>query len=109
VVEAPVLPIFGRLQAPNAYGQVPLHGQDPDRPNEAYFEFVDYVIDAANVLGMYFALAPTWGDKVSMTAWSGSGPEIFTPDNARRYGEWIGRRYRDKRIIWMLGGDRNPE
>jgi hypothetical protein len=109
VIEAPVLPIFGRLQAPNAYGQVPLHGQDPDRPNEAYFELVDYVIDAANARSLYFALAPTWGDKVSMTAWSGSGPEIFTPEKARRYGEWIGRRYRNKRIIWMLGGDRNPE
>lgn len=74
VIEAPVLPIFGRLETPNAYGQVPLHGQDPDRPNEAYFELVDYVIDAANARGLYFALAPTWGDKVSMTAWSGQPP-----------------------------------
>ncbi len=109
VIEAPVLPVLGRLQAPNRYGQVPLHNLDPLQPNEAYFEHVDYVIDAANALGLYFALAPTWGDKVSMTRWSGSGPEIFNPDNARRYGEWIGKRYRDKRIIWMLGGDRNPE
>jgi len=53
-------------------------------------------------------LLPTWGDKVFRSTW-GKGPEIFNPENARIYGEWIGKRYKDqKNIIWILGGDRNP-
>ena len=29
--------------------------------------------------------------------------------NARIYGEYVGKRYRGKPVIWILGGDRNPE
>ena len=37
------------------------------------------------------------------------GPEIFNPENARTFGQWIGARYKDrKNIVWILGGDRNP-
>ena len=39
----------------------------------------------------------------------GTGPEIFTPENAAVYGEWLGRRYREKSLIWILGGDRPVE
>jgi Protein of unknown function (DUF4038) len=34
---------------------------------------------------------------------------VFTADNARAYGAYLGARYRDKPIIWMLGGDRIPD
>src|SRR5262249_37939271 len=39
----------------------------------------------------------------------GQGPEIFTSENAGAYGEFLGRRYRDKPIVWILGGDRPAE
>ena len=39
----------------------------------------------------------------------GVGPEVFTPENARAYGAFLGRRYRDAPVIWILGGDRAPE
>lgn len=52
-------------------------------------------------------MLPTWGDKVNKK-W-GLGPEIFTPENARSFGAFLGQRYRDKPIIWMLGGDRAVE
>lgn len=39
----------------------------------------------------------------------GQGPEIFNPANAEAYGEWLGRRYATKAIIWILGGDRPVE
>ncbi len=30
-------------------------------------------------------------------------------DNARTYGEWIGKRFKDSpNIIWSVGGDRDP-
>jgi hypothetical protein len=32
---------------------------------------------------------------------------VFDSDNARIYGEWLGKRYAHKPIIWILGGDRN--
>lgn len=33
--------------------------------------------------------------------------EVFTPENAKKYGEFLGKRYKDENIIWILGGDRN--
>jgi hypothetical protein len=39
----------------------------------------------------------------------GVGPEVFTPENARAYGRFLGRRYRDRPVVWILGGDRSPE
>lgn len=92
------------LRAPNRCGQVPFHDLDPDRPNEAYWEYVDVVIRRANALGMHVALLPTWGDKV-LPMW-GIGPVVFDEAKARRYGEWIGRRYVHDDVIWVIGGDR---
>jgi len=107
VIQAVVLAELDGLNTPNAYGHTPLHRNDPTQPNEAYFEFVDFVVQKAEELGLYIGMLPTWGDKVNKK-W-GVGPEIFTPDNARIYGEFLGRRYRGKPIIWILGGDRPIE
>ena len=107
VIQAVVLAEFDGLGAPNALGARPLQDNDPLRPNEAYFEHVDYIVNRAEALGMYVGMLPTWGDKWNKK-W-GIGPEIFTPENARGYGEYLGRRYRNKPIIWILGGDRSPE
>ncbi|MBK8090819.1 MAG: DUF4038 domain-containing protein [Verrucomicrobiaceae bacterium] len=92
---------------PNAYGEMPLENNDPAKPREAYFAHVDWVIDKAASLGLYTALLPTWGDKWNKK-W-GKGPEIFTPENAATYCEWLARRYADKPVIWVLGGDRPVE
>ena len=48
---------------------------------------------SANALGLYVGFLPTWGDKWNKKR--GVGPEIFTPENAEQYGEWLGRRYKD--------------
>ena len=92
---------------PNAYGEMPLENNDPTKPREAYFQHVDWVVDQAAALGLYTALLPTWGDKWNQK-W-GKGPEIFTPENAAIYCEWLARRYKDKPIIWVLGGDRSVD
>jgi len=107
VIQAVVLTELDGLTVPNPYGQLPLKNNDPTQPNEAYFEHVDYVVTKTQLLGMFIGMLPTWGDKWNKK-W-GAGPEIFTPANARLYGEWIGNRYKSKPIIWILGGDRNPE
>lgn len=106
VIQAVALAEHG-FDRPNPYGALPLVDMDPTRPNEAYFEHVDYIVRKAESLGMYVGMLPTWGDKWNKK-W-GAGPEIFNPANARTYGEFLGKRYRDRAIIWILGGDRPIE
>ena len=97
---------FDGLNAPNAYGEHPLHHNDPTQPNEAYFAYVDEVIAMAAAYDLYISLLPTWGDKVNHRQW-GVGPQVFTVENARVYGHFLGQRYGNQpHIIWMLGGDR---
>lgn len=108
VIQSVVLAELDGLNTPNVYGDKPLFNNDPARPNETYFEHVDFIIKKADELGMYIALLPTWGDKVNLKSW-GVGPVIFNPENARVYGSWLGKRYKDyENIIWVMGGDRNP-
>ncbi len=109
VIQAVVLAEFDGLHTPNAYGDLPLINDDPAQPNEKYFSLVDYIIDQAGKEDLVVGLLPTWGDKVNKGTW-GKGPVIFTPGNARIYGKWLANRYKDrKNIIWILGGDRNPQ
>ena len=107
VIQSVVLAELDGLHTPNAYGETPLIDDEPSQPNEAYFEHVDYVVDKAEELGLYVGMLPTWGDKFNRR-W-GVGPEVFTPANARSYGEFLGERYKNAPIIWILGGDRAPE
>lgn len=107
VIQAVVLAELGGLRVPNANGDLPLIGNDPLQPSEAYFRHVDAVIEMAERKGLTMALLPTWGDKFNKK-W-GEGPEIFTPESARGYGAWLGKRYGDDNVVWVLGGDRNPE
>lgn len=95
------------MNEPNAYGEKPLVNNDPAQPNERYFAHVDWIVARANALGLYVGFLPTWGDKWNRR--TGIGPEVFTPENARIYGEWLGRRYKNAAVIWIVGGDRPVE
>lgn len=107
VIQAVVLAELDGLKAPNPYGQIPLIDNDPRRPNEKYFEHVDWIVDKANELGLVIGMLPTWGDKWNKK-W-GVGPEIFDPTKAQHYGKWLGERNKNRSIIWILGGDRPVE
>lgn len=108
VVQAVALAEFDGLKEPNPYGELPLIGEDPSKPNDAYFNHIDYIVDKAAQLGIVIAFLPTWGDKLFKNTW-GKGPEIFNPTNARTYGRYVGNRYKNHdNIVWILGGDRNP-
>jgi len=103
VIQASALAEIDGLDVPNAYGDLPLIDKDPGKPNEKYFEQVDYIVDRAASLGMFVGFLPTWGKYWK----SGDVSKIFTPQNARAYGRFLGRRYQDKPVIWILGGDQN--
>ncbi|MGL6268217.1 MAG: DUF4038 domain-containing protein, partial [Chitinophagaceae bacterium] len=102
VIQAVALAELQGISEPNAYGALPIKDLDPTKPNDAYFNHVDWIVDKAAELGLYIALLPTWGDKLFKDKW-GDGPEIFTVENAKVYGRWIGNRYKDrKNIIWVM-------
>ncbi len=109
VIQTVALGELDGLDVPNAYGHKPLTDNDPRRPattNDGvdYWDNVDYVVGKANSLGLYVGLLPTWG-----SYWHDGSKCIFDKENAEAYGEFLGRRYRDSMVIWILGGDRNPE
>ena len=106
VIQAVALAELDGLNTPNADGNKPLIDNDPLKPDEAYFKHVDWVIKKAQEKGIFIGLLPTWGDKVDKQ-W-GVGPQIFNKENAFKYGQWIGNRYKDfQNIIWINGGDRD--
>ncbi len=108
VIQAVALAELDGLNTPNAEGEKPLIDNDPAKPNEKYFEHLDWVIKKAEEKGIFIGLLPTWGDKWNKK-W-GAGPEIFTPENAKIYGKFLGKRYKtNPNIIWILGGDRPVE
>lgn len=105
VLQAVILAELDGLNTPNRNGDRPLLDNDPEKPNEAYFQWVDKVIRKAGDKGIYIGLLPTWGDKVD-PQW-GAGPTVFTPEKATAYGKYLGRRYKNfPNIIWINGGDR---
>ncbi len=81
-----------------------------DTPNEAYFKYLDWILDTAEAYGFYVLLLPAWGQLIVGDNWAGKTfPKTVTEENAYRYGQWIGNRYQKKNhIIWCLGGDRQP-
>jgi hypothetical protein len=113
IIQAVALAELDGLTAPNPYGHLPLINNDPlkpdlkDGPANDYWDHVDYIVRKANSQGLYIGMLPTWGDKWNKK-W-GAGPEIFTRENAAAYGEWLGKRYRDAGIVWIVGGDRPVE
>ncbi|WP_163379060.1 glycoside hydrolase family 140 protein [Cyclobacterium sp. SYSU L10401] len=108
LIQTVVLAELDGLNTPNAYGETPLIDHNPEKLNEKYFELVDYLVEKAGQMGMYVGLLPTWGDKFNKK-W-GTGPEIFTAENAEKYGELLAKRYRDhSNLVWILGGDRAME
>ena len=110
----------------NAYGDAPFaqrDGQwDPDQPATTpgnaptdttaydYWDHLDYAVDQVAGHDMYAALVIAFN---AMVVGDGHGRKreriVFTPENAYRYGRFVGARYgHHDHIIWMLGGDRSP-
>ena len=113
VIQAVALAELDGHRDPNAYGHLPLVDLDPARPavqegpDNDYWDHVDYIVDRANSLGLVIGFLPTWGRYWHQRP--NGEKSLFTPANAAVYGEWLGRRYKDRDLIWIVGGDRRVE
>ena len=118
-IQAVVLAELDGITVPNAYGDLPLVDRDPTRPamtpgsdpsdraSYDYWDHVDFIVREAERRGLHVAMLPTWGRWVINP--QNPSDVIFTEANAEAYGRWIGKRYAEHPIIWVLGGDRKTE
>jgi hypothetical protein len=65
---------------------------------------VDYVVNRAESLGLYVALVPIWCKE-----YVNEKTSVLTRDTAFSYGKFLGSRYKDKPVFWILGGDWYPD
>lgn len=72
---------FSNIDKPGVYG---------------YWDHMDYIVEYARKMGIYIAFDCVWSSQLSN----------LSVEKARRYGEFLGKRYKDKaNVIWMIGGD----
>jgi len=99
VIQA-IIAHWGGLDTKNAYGQTVFVNRDPKQPNEEYFRHVDWAVTRAESMGLYVALVPIWSVEYVRQERS-----VLDKSSAFSYGKFLGNRYRDKPVIWILGGD----
>jgi hypothetical protein len=95
----------------NRYHQAPfLTPGDFSTPNEKYFEHADWVLRKAAEKGIQVFLAPIYlGYIGSSEGWVGEAI-ANGPEKSRDWGRYVGKRYASfENIVWLIGGDRNPE
>lgn len=111
VIQVVALPEINGLTSTNRYGEVPLVDLDPSKPNERWFALLDFVVTEAASRGLYVAILPTWGSyAVKEQHALFTNHFLLTSTNAAGYGRWLGVRYRDRsNVVWILGGDRQPD
>jgi hypothetical protein len=84
----------------NRYGHLPFFNNDMGRPNPAYFDHVEWVIEEAARHGLIMAVGP---------AELGAAYEYYDDEGAAAYGTYLADRFkRTSNIIWMLCGDADP-
>jgi hypothetical protein len=94
------------LPSRDAYGKVSFEPElDITRPVEAYWKYADTVMDEVTKQGFFVIMSDLW---------YGYGKGLWmhhvTPESARIYGHFLGRRYaRFQNLMWMHVGDRNPD
>lgn len=75
------------------------------RPVEVYWQYADQVLAAATERGFFLILSALW-----YGAGAGLWMHHVTPEKASLYGTFLGRRFgRFRNLMWMHGGDRNPD
>ncbi len=90
----------------DAYGNLSFNPEtDITRPVEAYWRHADQVMVEAQRRGFFVIMAAMW-----YGAGKGWWLHHVKPASARTYGRFLGKRYaRFRHLMWMHGGDHNPD
>ncbi len=99
------------------HGPVDRYGEGPfttpgdfSTPNEKYFEHADWVIRKAAEKGIQVFLAPIYLGYIHTDEGWVEEALANGPEKCRGWGRYLGKRYRDfDNLVWIMGGDRNPE
>ena len=92
---------------------------DFSTPNEAYFAYADWVVNAAEERGILVFLVPTYLGHRNPGGYAGQYghaqegwyDQVIANgvEGCREFGRFLGRRYgKFDNIVWTLGGDRDP-
>lgn len=94
VIQTMIFGVSGGTR-PNLMGEKPFIKDDPEKPNEAFFKFVDSVVEIADKKGLIVVLG--------IYHKSDDYGRLITIKNARTWARWIGQRYKNnKNIIWSM-------
>jgi hypothetical protein len=96
--------------APNNYSDDPPFTETAfqSAPNEAYWQHVDYAVEAARLRGITLLLAPAYLGNRDEEGWAAEVVSATDGDLAE-YGSFLRDRYGDfPNIMWLIGHDRAP-
>lgn len=91
------------IDSPNRNGDLTFVDEDVTKPNEAYWAYIDSIIELAWSKGIRIALVPAWGKYVHSSENQGS---VLNMATARTFGDFIGGRY--PYLPKLLVADTNP-
>ncbi|KAM0326210.1 hypothetical protein ACHAQA_006807 [Verticillium albo-atrum] len=91
------------IDDPNRNGDLTFHDEDPLQPNEAYWGYVDSIMELAWTKGIRIGFVPVWGYYIHNPRNEGG---VINEKTAFAFGEFIGRRY--PYMPKFLVGDTNP-
>jgi hypothetical protein len=94
------------LRSRDAYGNIAFRPEvDITHPVQAYWRYADAVMKEATGRGFFIIMSDLW-----YGAGEGLWMHHVTPESARTYGHFLGKRYAGfKNLMWMHCGDRNPD
>jgi hypothetical protein len=97
-------PFTGDRDHPNTAEPLIVTGGQPTQPND-YWDHADYIVEAVRRRHLVLALLPCWGRAYVTQEFTDSHIE-FDATEAKAYGAFLGKRYRQEpHIVWVLGGD----
>ncbi len=84
-------------------GSKPFKNNNFSKPNDKYWDRIEYIVDTADSKGLYVGLLPATQEVLASNV-------IANQNDARKYGEFIGKKFKDyKNIIWIIGGDEGDD
>jgi hypothetical protein len=91
------------IDSPNRNGDLTFIDEDLTKPNEAYWAYIDDIVELAWEKGIRIAMVPAWGKYIHSSDDEG---DVVDEKTARVFGEFIGSRY--PYLPKILVADTNP-